>query len=145
MLGTMRTHGFISRRVWLAAAVSAGLALLPRGLRAQLPIVSQKHPAPRRGITGAKVATPAMLEGDPVLVELFDAVRAIPGVVDGIRCHCGCADLDGHYSLLTCYEGAMAMARICPICQGEGRVAVRMAKAGRSLEDIRIAIDAQYG
>jgi hypothetical protein len=37
------------------------------------------------------------------------------------------------------------MARLCPICQGEGRVAVRLAKSGRSLEDIRVAIDAQFG
>jgi hypothetical protein len=37
------------------------------------------------------------------------------------------------------------MARSCPICQGEGRVAVRMAKAGKSLDEIRAAIDAQYG
>lgn len=103
------------------------------------------HPTPRQGITGARVATATMLDGDPVLTELFESIRAIPHVVDGIRCHCGCADLQSHYSLLSCYEGANAMARICPICQGEGRVAVRMTRAGRTLADIRIAIDAQYG
>jgi hypothetical protein len=37
------------------------------------------------------------------------------------------------------------MAKICPICQGEGRVAVRLAKAGKSLDEIRDAIDSQYG
>ncbi len=57
----------------------------------------------------------------------------------------GGAELDSHYSLLTCYLVASAMAMVGPICQGEGRVAVRMAKAGRSLEDICIAIDAQFG
>lgn len=127
------------------AMTAAAVALLPRLARGQAPLPGQKHPTPRAGRTASKVATLEMLEGDAVLVELFDGVRAIPGVVDGIRCHCGCADMDGHYSLLSCYEGAMAMARICPICQGEGRVAIRMAKAGRSLAEIRIAIDAQYG
>ncbi|GAB1344125.1 PCYCGC motif-containing (lipo)protein [Gemmatimonas sp.] len=103
------------------------------------------HPTPRKGITGSKVATPAMLSRSPHLVPLFDEVRATPQIVDGIRCHCGCADLDGHYSLLTCYEGEDAMAKICPICQGMGRVAVRMHKAGRSLDEIRVAVDAQFG
>lgn len=136
----------LTRRSWVIVSL-AGLAALPRPLRGQASAAGAGpvHPTPRPGITGAKVATRDMLDGDPVLTELFDAVRKIPHLVDGIRCHCGCADISGHYSLLTCYEGAQAMARICPICQGEGRVAVRMAKADRSLADIRIAIDAQFG
>lgn len=135
----------LTRRSWLLASLSALVAVLPRGLRAQLVSLVPVHPTPRPGITGARVATSAMLDADPILTELFEGVRKIPQVVDGIRCHCGCADIDGHYSLLTCYEGRHAMARICPICQGEGRVAVRMAGSGKSLADIRIAIDAQYG
>lgn len=141
MIGTQA----LTRRRWLLASLAAVVAALPRGLRGQLPSAGTVHPTPRPGITGAKVSTSAMLDADPVLTELFDGIRKVPQVVDGIRCHCGCADIDGHYSLLTCYEGPHAMARICPICQGEGRVAVRMAKAGRSLADIRIAIDAQFG
>ncbi len=144
----MSTPRLLTRRHWLVASL-AGLAALPRQLRGQWSGAGAGagavHPTPRPGITGAKVATRDMLDGDPVLSELFDAIRKIPHLVDGIRCHCGCADIDGHYSLLTCYEGANAMARICPICQGEGRVAARLAKAGRSLADIRIAIDAQFG
>lgn len=103
------------------------------------------HPTPRPGITAAKVLTAAQLSKAPQLVPLFDGVREIPHIVDGIRCHCGCAEHNGHYSLLTCYEEANAMAQICPICQGEGRVAVRLAKAGKTLDEIRVAIDAQFG
>lgn len=136
-------EGF-TRRGWLLASLGALAAIVPRALFAQLRL-DTVHPTPRPGITGNKVATAEMLDGDKSLTELFDSVRHIPHVVDGIRCHCGCAELSGHYSLLTCYEGESAMARICPICQGEGRVAVRLAKAGKSLADIRIAIDAQYG
>ncbi len=86
-----------------------------------------------------------MLARSSHLIPLFESVRAIPQVVDGIRCHCGCAEMNGHYSLLTCYEGENAMAKICPICQGMGRVAVRMHKDGGSLNDIRQAVDAQFG
>ena len=103
------------------------------------------HPTPRPGITGAKVATHEQLADKPRLVELFDTVREIPEVVDGIRCNCGCAHNDGFYSLLSCYEGKDAMARDCPICQGQGRLAVRLHKAGKSLQDIRTAVDAKFG
>jgi len=133
----------ISRRALIGRALAALALLLPR--RAWARTTPPPHPTPREGITGGKVATHAMLAAVPYLHDLFDEVRAIPHVVDGIRCHCGCAEMDHHYSLLTCYEGPNAMAMVCPICQGEGRVAVRMAKAGRSLADIRVAIDAQFG
>ena len=37
------------------------------------------------------------------------------------------------------------MAMECHTCQGQGRVAVRLHKEGKSLDDIRTAIDAQFG
>ena len=74
----------------------------------------------------------------------FDEVRQIPQIVDGIRCQCGCAEIEGNYSLLSCYEGA-GMARGCDVCQGQGRLAFRLHKAGKSLDEIRAAIDERYG
>lgn len=102
------------------------------------------HPPPRKGITGAKVRTAAQLASSAYLVPLFDGIRAIPEIADGIRCSCGCADLPGYYSLLSCYEGD-AMATICPICQGAGRLTVRLHAEGRTLAQIRVAVDAQFG
>ncbi len=138
----------LSRRRLLAgglAAVASTLlapaplwALAPRG-RAVI-----AHPTPRPGITGAKVLTRAELADAPKLVALFDAVRAGAAVVDGIRCHCGCASMPGYYSLLSCFE-APAMALACPICQGQARVATRLHRAGKSLDEIRAAVDAQFG
>jgi hypothetical protein len=37
------------------------------------------------------------------------------------------------------------MARHCQICQGQGRLAHRLHKDGKSLDEIRAAIDARYG
>ncbi len=102
------------------------------------------HPKPRPGITGNKVLQADALAKYAHLVPLFEGIRAIPGVADGIRCNCGCAELPGFYSLLSCYEGD-GMAKICPICQGEGRLVVRLQKEGKSLDDIRAAVDAQFG
>ena len=74
----------------------------------------------------------------------FDEARTIPQILDGIRCHCGCADLPGKRSLLSCYEED-GMALDCDICQGEGRLAYRLHARGRTLAEIRAAIDARYG
>ena len=102
------------------------------------------HPVPRPGITGDKVLTADQLAGDTDLIELFDAIRGIPEIADGIRCQCGCSDPPTFYSLLSCYEGD-GMAKFCEICQGQGRLAARLHKAGKSLDEIRAGIDARFG
>lgn len=134
-----------SRRDFLSAIAAAAFALLPRRLFA-LGVARARgpHPTPRPGVTGARVLAAAALADSPRLVPLFDAVRESAAIVDGIRCHCGCADLPGRYSLLSCYEDD-GMARLCPICQGEGRLATRLHREGKTLDQIRDAIDAQFG
>ena len=138
----------LSRRTFLSGfswTLSAFLPVLRRrrpGARAAM--AGGPHPVPRPGITAAKVLTREQLSESPSVIPVFDQVREIPEVVDGIRCQCGCADLEGFYSLLSCYEGE-AMARHCQICQGEGRLAYRLNKEGKSLDEIRQAIDARYG
>ena len=89
--------------------------------------------------------TAEQLERYKSVADAFEGIRAIPQVADGIRCHCGCADIPGYYSLLTCYEGTSAMALACPICQGEGRMTARLFKEGQTLDQIREALDARYG
>ena len=74
----------------------------------------------------------------------FSIWRRDRKVVDGIRCQCGCSALEGKYSLLSCYE-ADGMAAHCQICQNEGRLAYRLHKQGKTLDEIRAAIDAKFG
>lgn len=138
----------ISRRRFLSGCTRALAAGLPLGAspgfrRGSWPR-SGPHPTPRPGITAAKVLTKEQLADTPDLAPVFDLVREIPQLIDGIRCQCGCAELQGYYSLLSCYEGE-AMARQCVVCQGEARLAHRLHRAGRSLDEIRAAIDARYG
>ena len=141
----------VNRRTFLhSCSVLAVGTLLPIAGGAVPPVHCQHagplgpHPTPRPGITAAKVLGKEALSHDPTLIPLFDAVREIPEVIDGIRCNCGCASMPGFYSLLSCYEGS-AMAQYCPICQGQGRLTARLHKAGKSLDEIRIAVDAQFG
>jgi hypothetical protein len=142
----------LSRRAFLQRSSAAFVvALLPSGSGATSATLKchggalGPHPAPRSGITGDKVLTRQQLAHMPKLVPLFDAIREIPEVVDGIRCNCGCSSMPGFYSLLSCYEGSSAMAMHCPVCQGQGRLAARLHKDGKSLDDIRVAVDAQFG
>jgi hypothetical protein len=136
----------ISRRTFLGTSAAALAAALVPSRAARAMVGAGPHPTPRVGITAAKVATKEQLKGYKTDIhELFDAVRDIPEVVDGIRCQCGCANSEGFYSLLSCYEGDKPMARYCPTCQGEGRLAARLHKEGKSLDDIRSAIDAKFG
>jgi|SRR5687767_12997615 len=102
------------------------------------------HPTPRPGINASKVLAGERLKDAPHARIAFDEVRQIPAIVDGIRCHCGCASVDGFYSLLSCFEGE-GMAQICDVCRGQGRLAFRLHRAGKSLSEIRAAIDDRYG
>jgi hypothetical protein len=102
------------------------------------------NPTPRPGIDASHMLTSGQLKELPDAITAFDEVRQIPQIVDGIRCHCGCATLKGYYSLLSCYEGD-GMAKDCHICQGQGRMAFRLHNAGKSLDEIRTAVEAKYG
>jgi hypothetical protein len=134
------------RRTFLRALPAAGAAalLLPReviALRRRF-----DHPEPRPGIDGSGVVSEEQLraEGIPdATIELFNGIREMPEVADGLACYCGCMLL-GNRSLLTCY-GEKGMARGCNICQGEARLAIGRHKEGQSLDQIRRAIDARYG
>ncbi|GAC1648261.1 MAG: hypothetical protein NVS4B3_03580 [Gemmatimonadaceae bacterium] len=106
--------------------------------------VGGPHPRPRPGVNASRVLSAAALQGHGAAILAFGEVRLIPEIVDGIRCHCGCADDAGSYSLLSCYEGE-GMAQHCDICQGQARMAYRLHRAGKSLGNIREAIDARYG
>ena len=140
-----------SRRDFLASCVALPLAMLwPRRVHPRCgdhPRVTHRggHPTPRPGIDASRVLRASDLNGARDAIVAFDEVRQIPQVVDGIRCQCGCATLPGFYSLLSCFETADAMARECHVCQGQGRYAFRLHKAGKSLDEIRDAIDARFG
>lgn len=134
-----------TRRAFLSTTLAGMLTLggAPRRHRCRVAPRRGPHPEPRPGVDASRVLTADDLDHDARLVELYDGIRAIPQIADGIRCQCGCADLPGYYSLLTCYEeGGMAMW--CQICQTEGRMVARLHRAGRTLDQIRRAIDARF-
>lgn len=122
-----------------------GFLILAGSWLTGLPRQVGPHPTPRPGIDASRVLSEHAIKGGKEVIAAFNAVRQIPQIVDGIRCYCGCAERPGYYSLLTCFEGADAMAQMCDLCQGHGRYAFRLHRAGKSLDEIRAAIDARYG
>jgi hypothetical protein len=104
-----------------------------------------KHPDPRPDVDGSNVLTAADLSGNPDLIPLFEGIAKIPQIADGIGCACGCASDPNIRSLLTCFEKSSRMALFCEICQAEGRMAVRLHDNGRTLDQIRAALDARFG
>lgn len=135
----------MTRRGLLALVPGAAIAMaIPHSARAALAVALRRgdHPTPRPGIDASKVLTADQLH-TPDVAPIFDLVRQVPQVVDGIRCNCGCAALPGYYSLLSCYE-APGMAQHCEICQGQARLVHRLHSRGWSLDGIRAAVDAAF-
>ena len=138
----------VTRRALVVAAARACAGALVAAATGNFASATSRftgpHPDPRPGVDGSRILPADQVAAHPDAVAAFDEARAIPEVLDGIRCQCGCADLPGMRSLLSCYE-AHGMALDCEICQGEARLAYRLHGKGRTLAQIREAIDARYG
>lgn len=99
------------------------------------------HPTPRADVTAERVLPEADVPAKSRAA--YAAARAYPQVLDGLYCHCGCAERDGLRSLLSCFESRMPVT--CGICRGEAALAGRLAARGESLAAIRAAVDKEYG
>jgi hypothetical protein len=131
----------ISRRLALEQIVATLAAPLLLGAsRPGAP--GPRHPDPRPGISAEHVLPDDQV--DAAHKDAYDAARQIPEVLDGIYCHCDCADRHSNLrSLLSCYETEMPMS--CGVCSGEARMALRLHEQGKSLAEIRAAIDKRFG
>ena len=138
----------VSRRGFLAACLTVpAAALLP--LRRSCPsshvaTYSGDHPTPRPGIDASRVPKASELRDAKRAIAAFDEVREIPHIIDGIRCHCGCAKNPDHYSLLSCFETSDAMAKDCQGCRKQARHVYELHRAGKSLDEIRLAVDDRF-
>lgn len=143
-----RAGGKDPRAGGAAAAVPwavIGLAILVGGgiLLASSSSVATEHPDPRPGISGETVIPASRYVQYARVSAVYSQAREIASVLDGLYCHCDCSKHSGHRSLLTCFESDHGAA--CDICLTEASIAYRMTQDGRSLEDIRQAIDELYG
>jgi len=73
----------------------------------------------------------------------FAAVRASPEIFDGVYCACECTKDHGHRSLLSCFESRQPIG--CGACREEAALVEKLVKEGRSLAEIRKAVDEEFG
>ncbi len=130
-----------TRRNFLALmAGGLGISLIPNEVFAD-----SIHPEPREDIDASLMISDEDIAHMGEEVQgIYNMVREIPHVADGIGCYCGCHTREGYRSLLTCYY-PKGRAMGCPICQGEAKLVYRRTKEGQTLDQIRRAIDARYG
>ena len=134
----------MARAPWLIAGAAAVALLGVVMLQGRGQGVSGgAHPEPRPGITAVKVLPVSLVPRTPGAAEAAAAAREAAATLDGVYCYCGCSKHSGHRSLLTCFESEHGA--YCDICMGEAMVAQGMARQGRPLEEIRTAIDRQFG
>ena len=100
------------------------------------------HPDPRPDVSGASVMPASNWNYEPI-IRAYAAAAQYPQVMEGLYCHCQCKEHFNHRSLLTCFESEHGSA--CDICMGEARLAAQMHGQGASLDQIRQAVDRQYG
>jgi hypothetical protein len=94
-----------------------------------------------------------VLSADARTVEAYAYAIARPDVIDWMPCYCGCVAMD-HRNNADCYlepreEGAPVAfeehASYCGICVDITLTAKSMMAEGKSLLQIRIAVDGEYG
>jgi hypothetical protein len=122
----------------LVATDREGLARSLNGRRSGLP-----HPEPRPGITSENVLAESELGERRRVREAYDAARTHPEVFDGIYCPCGCDKSMNHRSLLSCFESRQAIG--CMACREEAELVGRLAGKGKTLDEIRLAVDKEFG
>ena len=133
---------FLERVAGLSALLMLGRGSLTVPMAEPL-----RHPEPRAGITAAKVLSVEDLGAKPrkAVSDAYEAARLHPGVFDGLACACGChGDAEyQHRSLLSCYESRQPTG--CQACQMEAAFVGGMAKEGKTLVEIRAAVDKKFG
>jgi hypothetical protein len=85
--------------------------------------------------------------------QLYKDVAAYLDIINELNCYCGCMLVEpSHSSLLRCYIADISADEVtwsdhstsCGICKMELEDAVKMAKQGKSVDEIEQAIDAKY-
>ena len=137
---TSRRH-FLLTLPGIAIASAAGRHALAQHITRVDP--GLPHPEPRPGVTGEHVLAESEVGDRRRVREAYAAARTHPELFDGIFCACGCDKSMNHRSLLSCFESRQAIG--CMACREEGELVGRLARDGKTLEEIRHAVDLEFG
>jgi hypothetical protein len=124
--------------IWGSVALVAVIAAILAGRDA-----GATHPEPRADAHARHVMPASRYAGYPRVAEVYAWAAEIPATLDGLYCYCRCSEHSGHYSLLDCF--ASDHGAQCDICLSEAVLARQMTHDGKTLDQIRDAIDGLYG
>jgi hypothetical protein len=125
----------------LAVMVVPGSMIAPkRKARARRP--GFPHPDPRPDVTAEQVLATSELGEKQSVIDAYEEARRRPALFDGIYCACRCDKAMGHRSLLSCFEGTQAIG--CMACREQSAFVGRRAREGKTLDEIRAAVDREY-
>lgn len=122
--------------------IALGVVVLLLGVATTRTADAHEHPDPRPDLSTATVEPAERYAAYPRVAEIYQMAAEIPHVLDGLYCHCDCSKHSNHRSLLTCFEDDHGAA--CDVCLTEAALAHRMDREGRSLKEIRKAVDDLY-
>jgi hypothetical protein len=136
----------VARRIFLVqAAAFAVLLVTDREAVARSLKRSRSgfpHPEPRPGITAENVLAESEVGERRRAREAYAAARTHPELFDGLYCACECDKSMGHRSLLSCFESRQAIG--CMACREEAELVARLARDGKTLDEIRLAVDREF-
>lgn len=121
------------------------IAVIPRDLAA-LSALGRKpfpHPDARPGITGEHVLPVDQLPERKRVRAAFDYARTNAELFDGVYCVCECAESMKHRSLLACFESRQPVG--CWGCQEQAEFIRDLVKDGKTLFEVREAVDKKWG
>lgn len=101
------------------------------------------HPKPRPDASAEDVVHHSHYDAYPRIASVYRQAARVPQVLDGLHCYCECASHSGHYSLLDCFKSDHAAS--CDICLTEAALADDLSREGKSLDEVRDAVDQLYG
>ena len=142
----------LNRRAFVAVLGSVAVAAVSRGALARdltrhahgaCNRDGFPHPDPRPGVTAEHVLSEEEVGSRKRVREAYAAARTHPEMFDGVYCACECDKSMNHRSLLTCFESRQAIG--CMACREEGELVGRLAGDGKTLEEIRRAVDEEFG
>lgn len=121
--------------------VSGIFLLLAAGVMFVNRAQAEVHPTPRAEASQAMLMSPERYSDAPYVADTYRMAADIRTTLDGLYCYCHCKD-GGHYSLLDCFRDDHGAG--CDICLESVRIAHKMQGEGKSIDQIRAQIDAQF-
>lgn len=150
MSGKKRTHGQRrgytrprkkssgSAALWVIGVVAVFAALFVATSSA-----GAAHPDPRPNVGPQHVVAASTYAAYPRISRVYRHAARVTQVLDGLYCYCRCAEHSGHYSLLDCFNSDHAAH--CDVCMSEAELAYQLHQDGKTLDQIRHAVDQMYG